>query len=413
MKKIITAMGSQNLNDELKKEENFEIITRDIQYQDGVIEILEQKKDIDFLIISELISGEMEIKNLIEKIKAINDNLQIIIFLDNKNKELENYLYAKGIKYIFYNNQIKITEIIELIKNEQTDTNKQLKEEIERLKLLLEKENDKKYKDEVKTQNVNKIICVNGTNGVGKSIFSINLAKSFMQNKEKTLIIDFDVLNSSLHTILGIKKYPERIKNKIKNNDLLKEMKIEELIIRVNKKIDLISGINLLFDKQYQISSIKIKNIISKLKEKYKTIIIDTSSECFFDYTKEIMKNSDITIFITEANILEIKKAKRLLNIYINQWEIPKNKFNIIFNKYNDNSIDISILKNIFSDFSILGKLSNNKNYNLLINKNDTQNLQENLKEEYLQINEKLNFIKSDDIQNSFFCKMLKYSKGG
>ena len=98
MKKIITAMGSQNLNDELKKEETFEIITRDIQYQDGVIEILEQKKDIDFLIISELISGEMEIKNLIEKIKSINDNLQIIIFLDNKNKELENYLYAKGIK---------------------------------------------------------------------------------------------------------------------------------------------------------------------------------------------------------------------------------------------------------------------------------------------------------------------------
>src|SRR5699024_2426223 len=48
------------------------------------------------------------------------------------------------------------------------------------------------------------IICVTGTSGVGKSIFSINLAKSFMENKNKILIIDFDILNNSLHTILGI-----------------------------------------------------------------------------------------------------------------------------------------------------------------------------------------------------------------
>ncbi len=421
MKKIITAIGNENLNKRLKQENTLEIIGEDIQYKEGILELLEQNKNIDFLILSELIPGEITLKELIEKIKIINANIQIILFLEEKREELENYLYTKGINFIFYHNQINSSEIIELIKNEKEDINKQLKKEVEELKkLLLAKEkiteiqesNLPKEKTQNKlNENLNKIkkhkfinsiikknekeakkeiICISGTSGVGKSIFSINLAKSFMEYKNKILIIDFDVLNNSLHTILGIKKYPEKIREKIKNNNLLKEIQIEELRIKVNSKIDLISGMSLLLDPQYKISSIKMKNILEKLREKYEIIIIDTSSECFLDYTKEIMKNSNINIFILEATLSEIKKAKKLLNIYINNWKIPQNYFNILFNKYNENSIDISILKNIFSDFSILGKIQNNPKYNLLINKNDSHRLEKNLQEEYKKINKRL-----------------------
>ena len=230
-----------------------------------------------------------------------------------------------------------------------------------------------------------------------------------MENKNKILIIDFDIFNNSLHTILGIKKYPEKIKNKIKNNNLLDEIKIEDLIIKINNKLDLISGINLLFDSKYKISSIKIKNILEKLKQIYEIIIIDTSSECFFDYTKEIIKNSNVNIFITEANLLEIKKAKNLLNIYINDWNIPQNNFNILFNKYNENSIDISILKNIFSGFSILGKLDINSKYNLLINKNNINSLEKNLKNEYLKINKKI--LNENSNKNNFLKNLFFFSK--
>ena len=254
---------------------------------------------------------------------------------------------------------------------------------------IFKNNSNKIFNNNLKNQR-KEIVCVSGISGVGKSIFSINLAKSFMQEENKILIIDFDILNNSLHTILGIKKYPEKIKNRIKNNNLLNEIKVEELIIKINSKIDLISGINLLFDSKYKISSVKIKNILLKLKEKYNLIIIDTSSECFFDYTKEIMKNSNYNIFITEANLLEIKKAKNLLNIYINEWNIPQNNFNILFNKYDQNSIDISILKHIFSGFSILGKLSINPQYNLMINKNNKKQLEKNLQKEYSVINKKI-----------------------
>lgn len=401
MKKIITAIGNEILNKKLKKENDFEVIIEDIQYKEGIIEYLEKENNIDILIISELLPGNIELKELIEKIKNINSNIEIIIFLENKNTELENYLYAKGIYNIFYNNQIEIEEIIKIINNKNIEINNELKEIKQ---MLLEKQKNKvnnkkiilnklinifnkKQKYDLKEE---KIISVTGTNGVGKSIFTINLANSLSNSKNKILIIDFDILNNSLHTILGIKKYSQKIRNKIKNNNLLKEIKIEELIIKINSKIDLVSGINLLFDSKYKISSEKVKNILSKLKEKYEIIIIDTSSECFFDYTKEIIKNSNLNIFILEANLLEIKKAKNLLNIYINNWEIPKESINILFNKYNENSIDISILKKIFSEFNILGKLSFNPQYNLIINKNNINKINTILKNEHLKINRNL-----------------------
>lgn len=401
MKKIITAIGNEILNKKLKKENDFEVIIEDIQYKEGIIEYLEKENNIDILIISELLPGNIELKELIEKIKNINSNIEIIIFLENKNTELENYLYAKGIYNIFYNNQIEIEEIIKIINNKNIEINNELKEikqmllekqknKINNKKIILNKlinVFNKKQKYDLKEE---KIISVTGTNGVGKSIFTINLANSLSNSKNKILIIDFDILNNSLHTILGIKKYSQKIRNKIKNNNLLKEIKIEELIIKINSKIDLVSGINLLFDSKYKISSEKVKNILSKLKEKYEIIIIDTSSECFFDYTKEIIKNSNLNIFILEANLLEIKKAKNLLNIYINNWEIPQESINILFNKYNENSIDISILKKIFSEFNILGKLSFNPQYNLIINKNNINKLNIILKNEYLKINRNL-----------------------
>ena len=140
MKKVITAIGDKNLNQKLKQENSIEIVTEDIPYKEGIIEFLENKQ-IDFLILSELLPGEIDLKELIEKIKNINSNIQIILFLEKKNQELENYLYAKGVYSIFYDNQIEISKIIELIKGE--NENRQLKRELEELKqFVIQKQNN-------------------------------------------------------------------------------------------------------------------------------------------------------------------------------------------------------------------------------------------------------------------------------
>lgn len=417
MKNIITALCNSLLNEKLKSINEFNILTNDIQYQDGIFEMIEKNEKIDYLILSEFLPGKYEIKKLIEKIKEKNNFIKIILILENKKEELENYLYAKGIYKIFYNNKVEINEIINLIKNENNENEKIIKE-IENLKNILiknnieinsgenlinkkeieEKENIKnKIKLIFKIKNKNKenkiinkkIISILGTGGVGKSIATINIANLLKENNYKVLILDFDILNSSLHTLLGVDKYPEKIKDKIKNNNLINnKINIEELIIKINKNLHLISGVNLLFDSKYKIDSFKIKNILEELKENYDYIIIDNSAECFFEYTKNIINNSDLNIYLLEANLIEIKKAKRLLEIYNKEWNIEKNKINLLINKYNKYSIKNKILKNIFNEYKILGKINFNEKYNLLINKNYKQNkiIKKEIKKEYEKI---------------------------
>mgnify|MGYP002607016895 FL=1 len=395
MKKIITSLAEPQLNNELKKEKDFIVIGKDIQYQEGVIEILETEKEVDFLIISEALPGNEKIENLIEKIKQINNEVNIVIILENKKEELEKNLYSKNVYLILYN-KIEIKEIIKLIKNKKEDENEKIKKEINDLKKIIieqnskNKQNKKQKIKEVKELNSQKeIICILGSGGVGKSIFTVNLAKSLIYSKKKILIIDFDILNNSLHTILGVKKYSERISKKIKENNLIKDkIGLKELKIKINKRIDLISGINLLFDSKYKINNIQFNNLFNDVKKFYDVIIIDTSSECFFNYTKDIIKKSNINIFIVEPNLLEIQKSKNILKIYKEEWNIDNNKINILFNKFNKNSIDINILKIIFSEYNIIGKIDINNKYNLIINKNANK-IDKNIKKEYLKIIEK------------------------
>lgn len=433
MKKIITAIGNPILNEELKKEINIEVLANDIQYQEGIFELLEKEKNIDFIILSENIKGENTVDELIEKIKLINKKIKIIIFLETSNEELENILIAKGVYKILYNNQIEIKDLIEIINEIKNNENEELKQEINNLKKLiienqkinyektnlnqnskniLNKKNNKQNQIQKKyfnfiqkinlfnfqnnkkiKENKKEIISISGPSGVGKSIITVNLAKSMMYKEEKILIIDFDVLGNNLHTILGVKKYPSKLVKEL--NDINKNnLEIEKLIIKINKKIDLISATNLLFGTKERIDLIKIENILKKLKEKYNTIIIDTSSECFFDFTKTIIKLSNKNIFVTETNILEIKKAKELLNIYINEWKIDKNKFNILFNKYDEDCISIELLKEIFCEFNIIGTLKYSSKYNKIINQN-LKNffIDKKIRKEYLEINKKINCI--------------------
>ena len=48
MNKIVTAIGNKNINLKLKQEEKIEVIGEDIQYEDGILELLEKEININF-----------------------------------------------------------------------------------------------------------------------------------------------------------------------------------------------------------------------------------------------------------------------------------------------------------------------------------------------------------------------------
>ena len=402
MKKIITAIGNSIINENLKNTKKYIIQTPDIEFEEDLIEVLKNKIDTEILILSENIIKKENIFNYIKKIKQINSFIKIIILLEEENEEVNNFLIVNGIKNIFYGNKITINKLEEAINQDKT-TEEILTEEINNLKNIVLKEKINKYNkiqknkilniknylpniknklNENKRNVKNTIISIIGSSGVGKSIFTANFSLA-LENK-KILIIDFDILNKSIKTIFGAK---EKV---AEENEIWDENNLENLIFKINKNIDLISGIDVIFQNGNKIEKEKIKNILNNLKNKYEFILLDTSSECFMDYTQEIIKKSDFSIFLTEANLIELKKSKKLLEIYIKEWKIEKEKIKIIFNKYNKNAIDNKLLKELFSEFKILGYLTLNQNYNYMINKNNNY-LNKELKDEYKKIIEKIN----------------------
>ena len=90
---------------------------------------------------------------------------------------------------------------------------------------------------------------------------------------------------------------------------------------------------------------------------------------------------------MSESNLLGIKKLIILINKYTK--EIKKEKINIIFNKYNSNSIDYQILIKILKDFKILGKINYSKKIETLINTGKIIKIN-SIKKDLLKIIEKI-----------------------
>lgn len=452
MKKIITAIGDKKLNEELKKYENIEILTLDIPYKEGILEVLENEKNVDILIFNEEIDGQIEFEDLIDTIKLINKNIEIIVILKENNLEKIKYLNNKKINKIFLKENFNFNNIINLIfeenkiqknninninnlennfyenkknilnnnlkKIEEKNINNNIKNidenyfnniyeknkykikenEIKKNKLKIKKKKENKIQKIInKIKNIfkikkltKKIIAITGIGGVGKSIFTAQLANAFCNEKNKILIIDFDLLNSCMHTLFGVYKYPKNIKENLDNYEFIKNLceeknNIKKLIIKINNKINLISGIDLILKNKNE-----IYEIIQNLNNEYNIILIDTGTNNN-EYNNLIMKFSDEIIFLIEANLIQIKKSINLLNNYTNNFNIENKKINIINNKKTNDSVDEIILKNIFSEYNFLGNIFFNKNYNKLINKNmNKKYINKKIKKEYKKISQKI-----------------------
>ena len=362
IKRIITALGVNSLNIKLKEREDIEVIGNDIPYQDGVLDILKGNSEINLLIIHESLVGEYEIKDFINKILEINKELEIVFFMEDDNLRLRNFLEKKGITKIFLDGEYGINEIIQKILKNNNSNN--LNIEIEKLREIINnqkidiEENNKKFKD-------CKVIAISGCYGSGKSLTTSLLGEAAKKIKLKTIIIDFDIINNSINTIFKIKKY-----NYYENTS-----KIENFITHVSNNLDIFCGIDLLFNEKNKISYEKVEDLISELKDIYDLILIDTSSETALKFIKIVLANVDKIIFLVEPNLLEIKKAENLLEIYIEDWEVYPNKIQILFNKVNNNSIDEEILKEIFGKFKILGKIKVSNKFTDVANSMKAENL--------------------------------------
>lgn len=379
--KIITALGNENFNKKLKEKYLKNVYGNDIQYQEAVIEIIEKNQDIDLLILSSILPGELNIYEFINLLKYKNSKMEIIIILEKKNVKIEEFIIAKGINNIYYNNSTNLNQIIEKINDLENNENykeKILNKIIEKNKInylinnlikkiiikinkILQNKNNKKN---------NKIISIIGPPKIGKTIFSLFLSLN-IKNK-KILLID---LNKEKNNIIKI------IENKEKNKKFDKED-----FFSWKKNIDIMI-INK--EKSYQINS-EEETFLSKqfdnLKKNYDYIIIDFGD---IKDNVQLLKKIDINIILVEANLLGIDDVRKILyNLAIKQ-KVQKDNIKIVFNKHSITSISDRILNKIFMDFEIFGYVHYDKYYNLFVNKK-TEILTNRIKKEYLKIIKKI-----------------------
>lgn len=266
--KILTAIGNEKLNKILKEKNKFEVIENDIFYKEGILEFLEENKNIDILILYEKLSGEINIIELIKKIKIINEKINLFFILENKNEEKEKILKKENIKNVFFEDEININLIIEKIEKIKLNDNEKLIEEINYLKNIINKKNEEliKYqKNIINKKNEKKLIIIIGLEDAGKTTILNNL-KNIIGNKNEYEFKEIDLKN-----YLEILK----IKNEIYRIIFVIERRIEK--IKINKKIinKLIlenkinsEKINIIFNKinNYSVNKKISKNIYKKIK---------------------------------------------------------------------------------------------------------------------------------------------------
>lgn len=360
MIKIITALGNPNLNSELRKYDEFEVIGKDIQYKDGILETLEINSDVNYLIISEMLDGNISFDKLVDLIIKLNRKIKIIAVLKEKDSEMEEMFIKNGIYDFVYDNT-EFSEIINLLKTKNIEyLNRELREEIEQLKRIVNKNKYKKIRFKDLHINKNKFInkeCktigIVGNRGSGKSTF-INIISNILEKKYKILIIDFNIINGNMEY------FYKRIFKQKKYKIIEKDFDNGKDIIKLRNNINIILGLNKLYNNKLDVNNFFEK--INRVKENYDFIFIDTYSEILFKENELILNKCDNIFFISQINGLELEKAKILLNTMKEKWKINNSKIKIIFNK--NTLINYIIkkkynIKNKINNIEIIGSLNN------------------------------------------------------
>lgn len=308
MKRAITAVNNKKIIEKISKNKNFKIIFNNLEYREGILEVIEKIKNIDVIIISELIPGEISIEELIKKIRKINKKIEIIFILNKNDLEKINKL-----------KELKINKIYIEDKN-----NEKIKNKINILKI-----NNEKIKKNTKKIKNKKIINIFGKNKSGKTTIIILILNYLLKNKEKILIIN---INKKIE-----KYYLKKIKI-INNNKFIKINKYEKNLYNIEKNMDLI------FCTKYK----QIKNNFEELKKMYDYILIDNMEneklqmEYFFN--KDYIRN----ILVIDSEKLGMSELQRLTKKLKKYEQNQHRSLHIIENKYKVSSVSPAVIKEIF-----------------------------------------------------------------
>lgn len=356
MKKIIIAMSNNYL---IKEIDNYkEINYKSVQYREAILEILEKEKNINLIFLDEKIPGQINIEKLIEKIKLINEKINIIFFLEKENNKKINILKKLGVNNIYINNKNNIENVINNLINKKTNNNVENKKVNNNFKNELNKKINNKLKNKLSKKIDNKmniknskIITIEGKPKSGKTTIAMLLINYLIIKNKKILLINLNKKTEKEYYKI-FKSNKKEKKNKLENKKHIdNELKKSE--IKVNKNLTFINNFQNIIEKNI---NDKIKEFIKNYYKYYDYILIDIGDKGNKLLKSQLLKNSDKNLTVINSDIINYKELKN----------IRKNKKSyIIYNKYKMLSISDLILKNIVGK-NFYSKILFNNNYKYL-----------------------------------------------
>lgn len=344
MKKIITAINNPKINEEINKNPNIETISKDVQYREAILELLEQFKNTDIIILYEKILGKITIEELIIKIQKINPKIKIIIFLEKKDNNKIKMLLKRNVKNIYFKKDLKYKKIINIInnnllgnkiKNNKKINNKKLINEKIKNKINNNKLNNKKIKNKIiNNKLINKINNYKLINNNKNKIITI-IGKNNLE-KNKIIIFLIEYLKNKKILFINFEKNDQKIKNDFKF-----------FRINFNKNIKFIYNPYLFLAK---IQTEKPEKIFEKIKQKFDFIIIKDSYIFDKEIKHNIIENTDTfvwTVSLKDLGIKEISQMKRFSQKYLQN---IKSSLHIIAKNIFLKDINPSLLKKTLSE---------------------------------------------------------------
>lgn len=369
MLRIALAINDNKIYETLKKQSDIELVCKEILYKEAILELLEENKKIDVIIIYENLLGEISLINLLKKIKEINKSIKIIVVLEKQDIKTEEKIRKLKIKNIYYKNNINHKNIIKIInnisnfkikniqqknksyknnklknelnleKNKNNIKNNLIKNKISRENLINKKINNNKLNDEGNINKINFFVLINNFNNKKNNILIVkNISK---KNKSKKIaIVNFN----------EIKNYKLK-NNENKNNKKNYEIKKSE----INKKINLIK-INLFLINYLNKNKIEniFYNIINSLKLENEIIIFQINKNLNYKIKKEILFLSEKIFILTGSNFEELKNTKYILDEYNNRLKLENLEEKIMLMLVDKNHINKEVVEKCFKNYKVV-----------------------------------------------------------
>ncbi len=343
MPNIITAINNEKILKKIIKNTITE--NKNILYKEAIIDILKKYKNIDVIIISEKIPGEINLIKLIENIKKTNKKIKIIIILENK--KIEKDLIKLKMIDIYYNNIFSIYKLIKNLKEKKYFINNQninRKKKINIIKL----KNMINYKNKNLIKNKNNMIFLFGENKIDKDIIKLIILKKLIIKNKNIIIINLKINIKKEKNNKTINRKIIKINKTEKIYKLNLKIKIKEK--RINNKIKEIENINnVLKNKNNLIKKRILKKLIRKYNKNNDYIIFNIQG--FYKNINKIPIQAKyiniITLENNKKNILKLNKLKKEnINTYLILNNYIKNNLSKYFYK--------RLLKNKFKKIKII-----------------------------------------------------------